>query len=193
VNRIVFVNGQVFDGTGTPAAPGDVVVRGDRIESVRAGGGTPVEPGDQVVDCTGATVMPGLVESHSHLTFPSAVGHINPSFNPALDVSFFHHMPTPDEHLAIARRNAKILLDQGFTSAYSAGSLTPVPTEVRLREEIAGGPAAGRARRGRARPGPAGQPGGACAGRRAADLAHARGRGRHGAGRAEHPAGRGAA
>jgi imidazolonepropionase-like amidohydrolase len=139
VNRIVFVNGQVFDGTGAPAAPADVVVRGDRIESVRAGGGTVIEPDDQVVDCTGATVMPGLVESHSHLTFPSAVGHIDPSFNPPLDVSFFRHMPTPDEHLEIARRNAKILLDHGFTSAYSAGSLTPVPTEVRLREEIAAG------------------------------------------------------
>jgi imidazolonepropionase-like amidohydrolase len=35
--------------------------------------------------------------------------------------------------------NVKILLDHGFTSAYSAGSLTPVPTEVRLREEIAAG------------------------------------------------------
>ena len=137
MNRIVFVNGQVFDGTGAPAAPADVVVRDDRIDRVQAGGGTPIEPNDQVVDCTGATVMPGLVESHSHLTFPSAVGHIDPSFNPPLDVSFFRHMPTPDEHLEIARRNAKILLDHGFTSAYSAGSLTPVPTEVRLREEIA--------------------------------------------------------
>jgi imidazolonepropionase-like amidohydrolase len=139
VNRILFVNGQVFDGTGAPAVPADVVVLGDRIERVRAGGGTEIEPGDQVVDCTGATVMPGLVESHSHLTFPSAVGHIDSSFNPPLDVSFFHHMPTPDQHLQIARRNAKILLERGFTSAYSAGSLTPVPTEVRLREEIAAG------------------------------------------------------
>ena len=64
-----------------------------------------------MVDCAGATVMPGLVESHSHLTFPSAVGHIDPSFNPPLDVSFFRHMPTPDEHLAMAKRNAKILLE----------------------------------------------------------------------------------
>jgi len=83
--------------------------------------------------------MPGMVESHAHLTFPSAVGHIDPSFNPPLDVSFFRHMPTPEEHLAIARRNAQILLEAGFTSAYSAGSLTPVPTEVRLREAIAAG------------------------------------------------------
>jgi imidazolonepropionase-like amidohydrolase len=137
--RFLFVNGLVFDGTGAPAVPADVVVRGDRIEGVRVGGGTEPEARDQVVDCTGATVMPGMVESHAHLTFPSAVGHIDPSFNPPLDVSFFHHMPTPDEHLEIARRNAKILLEAGFTSAYSAGSLTPVPTEVRLRDEIAAG------------------------------------------------------
>ena len=138
-NRILFVNGQVFDGTGAPTVPADLVVQGDRIDSVRVGGGTAIEAGDQVVDCAGATVMPGLVESHSHLTFPSAVGHIDPSFNPPLDVSFFRHMPTPDEHLAMAKRNAKILLEAGFTSAYSAGSLTPVPTEVWLRDQIAAG------------------------------------------------------
>ncbi|MGD0239380.1 MAG: amidohydrolase family protein [Streptosporangiaceae bacterium] len=139
MNRIIFTGGQVFDGTGTPPVPGDVVVRGDRIESVRPGGGAVAEAGDRVVDCAGATVMPGLIESHSHLTFPSAIGHIDSSFNPPLDVSFFRNLPSPDEHLALARRNAKILLDHGFTSSYSAGSLTPVPTEVRLRGEIAAG------------------------------------------------------
>jgi imidazolonepropionase-like amidohydrolase len=137
--RTVFRDGIVFDGSGAPPVPGDVVVRGSVIESVRVGGGTEVLPNDSVVDCTGLTVMPGLVDSHCHLTFPSALGHIDPSFNPPLDVSFFHHLPTPDEHLEIAKRNALILLDHGFTSAYSAGSLTPVPTEVFLRDQIAAG------------------------------------------------------
>ena len=137
--RTVFRGGIVFDGSGSAPKPADVVVRGAVIESVRAGGGTEVLPNDSVVDCTGLTVMPGLVDSHCHLTFPSALGHIDPSFNPPLDVSFFHHMPTPEEHLEIAKRNALILLDHGFTSAYSAGSLTPVPTEVFLRDQIAAG------------------------------------------------------
>lgn len=141
--RVIFTGGRVFDGTGSPAVPGDVVVRGDRIDSVRPGGGTETGPADRVVDCRGATVLPGLVESHCHLTFPSAVGHVDPSFNPPVDVSFFRHLPGPDEHLAIAERNARILLDHGFTSAYSAGSLTPVPTEVRLRDRIAAGLATG--------------------------------------------------
>jgi imidazolonepropionase-like amidohydrolase len=137
--RTVFRGGIVFDGSGAAPVPADVVVRGSVIESVRVGGGTEVLPNDSVVDCTGLTVMPGLVDSHCHLTFPSALGHIDPSFNPPLDVSFFHHLPTPEEHLEIAKRNALILLDHGFTSAYSAGSLTPVPTEVFLRDQIAAG------------------------------------------------------
>jgi imidazolonepropionase-like amidohydrolase len=57
--------------------PADVVLRGAVIESVRVGGGTSAEPGDVVVDCAGRTVMPGLVDSHCHLTFPSALGHID--------------------------------------------------------------------------------------------------------------------
>lgn len=74
-NRILFVNGQVFDGTGSPGAPADVVVRGDRIDSVRIGGGTEIEAGDQVVDCAGATVMPGLVDSHARCSSGSSATH----------------------------------------------------------------------------------------------------------------------
>jgi imidazolonepropionase-like amidohydrolase len=136
--RTVFTNGLVFDGSGTAPAPGEVVVDGDRIAEVRVGWldehGT-----DQVVDATGCTVMPGLIESHAHLTFPSAVGHLDPSFNPPLDVSFFHHIEGPAAELARAERNAAILLDHGFTSAYSAGSLLPMPTEVILRDKIKAG------------------------------------------------------
>ena len=84
--------------------------------------------------------MPGLVESHCHLTFPSALGHIDPSFNPPLDVSFFRHMPTPDEHLA---RSPSATRRSCSTTASPAPTrlarCTPVPTEVRLREAIAAG------------------------------------------------------
>lgn len=41
--------------------------------------------------------------------------------------------------LARAERNARILLDAGFTSAYSAGSLLDMPVEVVLRDKIRGG------------------------------------------------------
>jgi imidazolonepropionase-like amidohydrolase len=136
--RTVFTHGLVFDGSGTAPEPGEVVVEGDRVVEVHAGW-RDEHGADRVVDATGCTVMPGMVESHSHLTFPSAVGHVDPSFNPPLDVSFFHHIDGMAGELARAERNAAILLDAGFTSAYSAGSILPMPTEVILRDKIKAG------------------------------------------------------
>lgn len=46
-----------------------VVVDGDRIRSVTAGGAVPA--GATVVDCTGKTIMPGLIDVHAHLHFSS--------------------------------------------------------------------------------------------------------------------------
>ncbi|HEX3749126.1 MAG TPA: amidohydrolase family protein, partial [Streptosporangiaceae bacterium] len=146
--RTVITNGLVFDGTGTPPRAAEVTLDDDRVVSVTPGyrdhhgadnHGADHHGADRVIDATGCTVMPGLIESHSHLTFPSAVGHIDPTFNPPLDVSFFHHIAGMDAELARAERNAKILLDAGFTSVYSAGSLLPMPTEVILRDKIRAG------------------------------------------------------
>ena len=138
MERTVFTGGAVFDASGTDPAPGEVVVDGDRIVEVRPGWredhGTA-----RVVNIAGRTVMPGLIESHAHLTFPSAVGHIDPSFNPPLDVSFFHHIEGFESELARAERNAKILLDAGFTSAYSAGSLIEMPVEIAMRGKLRAG------------------------------------------------------
>jgi imidazolonepropionase-like amidohydrolase len=138
MTRTVFTGGLVFDGTGTAPVPGEVVVDGDHVVEVRTGF-LEDHGNDQVVDATGCTVMPGLIESHAHLTFPSAVGFIDPTFNPPVDVSFFHHIEGMESELARAERSAKILLDAGFTSAYSAGSILPMPTEVILRDKIRAG------------------------------------------------------
>jgi imidazolonepropionase-like amidohydrolase len=138
--RTVLTGGQVFDGTGSPAFPGEVVFDGDRIVEVRQGHHPDQHAeGDTVIDVAGSTVMPGMVESHAHLTFPSAVGHIDRGFNPPLDVSFFHHIEGFESELARAERNAGILLDAGFTSAYSAGSLLDMPVEVALKGKISAG------------------------------------------------------
>src|ERR687884_1744963 len=62
MTRRVFTGGQVFDGTGSPAAPADVAVQDGRVVEVGPGLG-----GDEVVDCTGATVLPGLFDCHVHV------------------------------------------------------------------------------------------------------------------------------
>ncbi len=47
-------------------------------------------------------------------------------------------MPVPERHQFIATHNAKVLLDHGFTGAYSGGATRPA-IEVALRDEIKAG------------------------------------------------------
>jgi imidazolonepropionase-like amidohydrolase len=139
--RTVFRNGRVYDGGLEAARPADVVVEGNRISAVAAG--IQPQPDDHVIDASGCVIMPGLVEGHAHLTFPSGLGSLEPGFNPPLDVSYFMRDHSRDELRQTAARNAGLLLDAGFTSAYSAGSLMPGDTEVWLRDAIAAGQVAG--------------------------------------------------
>jgi imidazolonepropionase-like amidohydrolase len=62
MTRRVFSGGLVFDGTGSPAAPADVAVQDGLVVEVGSG-----LDGDDVVDCTGATVLPGLFDCHVHV------------------------------------------------------------------------------------------------------------------------------
>src|SRR3954451_18271026 len=124
---LLFTNAQVFDGTGRPPFSGEVLVRGNRIETVGEANARLDRQRAEVVDCGGATLMPGLVEAHAHLSWPSSVGRVINKM-----------MLPPEEHLLVTARNARVTLDAGFTSAYSAGSLGP-RFEIALRDEIDGG------------------------------------------------------
>jgi imidazolonepropionase-like amidohydrolase len=124
----VFTNVSIFDGTGSPAVPGEVKVEGRKITAVARGAGAKIaRDGAQVIDGQGGTLMPGLVEPHSHLCFPSSVDRIVKMM-----------MPPPEEHVFHVVHNAKVLLDFGFTSAFSGGATRP-GIEVKLRDEIAAG------------------------------------------------------
>src|SRR4051794_35363778 len=124
---LLFTNAQVFDGTGRPPFSGEVLVTGNRIEAVGEANARLDRQRCEVIDCGGATLMPGMVEAHAHLSWPSSVGRIiNSMVLPA------------EEHLLVTARNARVTLEAGFTSAYSAGSLGP-RFEIALRDEIDGG------------------------------------------------------
>ena len=60
---IKITDGQVIDGTGTPARRADVGITGDRITSV---GDLSTEPAGRTIDAAGRTVTPGFIDMHSH-------------------------------------------------------------------------------------------------------------------------------
>ena len=64
---LVLVGGQLIDGTGSaPVADSVVVIRDGRIESAGGRDATAVPAGAEVIDVTGKTIIPGLVNLHVH-------------------------------------------------------------------------------------------------------------------------------
>lgn len=61
---VLIVDGRVIDGTGNPAFPADVGVRGDRIVEVAPDLGD--APADRTIDAGGKYVVPGFIDLHSH-------------------------------------------------------------------------------------------------------------------------------
>lgn len=66
---IVLRGGLVFDGTGTPARPATVVITGNRISAVLAPPATTWPRDAHVIEVRGRTVMPGLIDLHTHLDY----------------------------------------------------------------------------------------------------------------------------
>ncbi len=121
----LFTNVSIFAGEGD-AFPGEVLVQGNRIKTVARGGDAIDRGGTDIVDGGGATLMPGLVEAHAHLSFPHCA-----------TLEEMGRVP-PEENTLITAYNAKRLLDAGFTSAYSASS-AKLRLDVVIRNEINAG------------------------------------------------------
>jgi len=66
---IVLRGGRVFDGTGAPARPATVVITGNRIAAVLPPGAASWPADAKVTDVTGKTVLPGLIDLHTHLDY----------------------------------------------------------------------------------------------------------------------------
>ncbi len=127
----LFRNAQVWDALDDTPYVGEVLVEGNRIRAV-ARGRDQIDQGRaaSTIDAQGLFLMPGLVEGHCHLSF------VNPSRNQDLG-----EIP-PEEHLLRTMRNATLLLNHGFTSAYSAAS-AKLRLDVVVRQEIEDGYLAG--------------------------------------------------
>jgi imidazolonepropionase-like amidohydrolase len=125
MDRTLIANATIFDGSGASPFSGDVLVDGQRVTAVQRGGGLS-RVGARVIDGTGATLMPGLVEPHGHVSYPDAATNAD-----------FTRLP-PEEHVLVTMRNARIMLECGYTSVLSGASAKP-RLDVVIRNEIEAG------------------------------------------------------
>ena len=72
VMKVAIVNlGQIVSGDWhRPFAAGDtILIDGDKIQAVGTAAAAAVEAADAVIDAAGMTAIPGLIDSHVHITF----------------------------------------------------------------------------------------------------------------------------
>jgi len=109
----VLTGATLIDGTGAAPVPdAAVVIEGDRISAVgpRASLGWPADA--EVIDASGRTLIPGLVDAHDHLA----------SHGYGLATRFGLDEPASTAHLRTARVLAETLA-MGYTTVRDAGGL----------------------------------------------------------------------
>lgn len=61
--QTLFRNATIIDGSGSPSYPGDLLINDERIAAIAA----KIDAPDAVmVDCSGLTLAPGFIDSHTH-------------------------------------------------------------------------------------------------------------------------------
>jgi imidazolonepropionase-like amidohydrolase len=109
--RILIRAGHLLDvHTGKEAADQTIIVSGGVISGISASSATPKETQDREIDLRGMTVLPGLIDVHTHLTMDT-------NFDP------YHELSTSVAKSAlIGAHNAKVTLEAGFTSVRNVGA-----------------------------------------------------------------------
>lgn len=111
--------------TGRVLTDQAIVIEGDRIKQVGPAQSVQVPAGARVIDLSNATVLPGLIDCHTHLTSdPGQNGY------EALGIS------VPREALYGAK-NAKLTLEAGFTTVRNVGANGY--SDIALRDAINAG------------------------------------------------------
>jgi imidazolonepropionase-like amidohydrolase len=119
---IVLRGGRLFDGTGTAARNATVVILRNKITKILPADSTDWPRDAQIIDVSGKTVMPGLIDLHTHITYDE------PNVPVALSVS-------PSDATLRALERLRYYLESGITSIRDVASIGEVP--FRLKQWVA--------------------------------------------------------
>lgn len=119
---LVFRHAPLIDGTGREPEDATVIVEGDRIDAV-VGSRAAIAADSKVLDCTGLTLLPGLIDAHTHM---GAVAVSDPAAI-AVAIAAAHIF-----------RNCELALQAGFTTAREVGGLDGGVAEAIKQGLIAG-------------------------------------------------------
>lgn len=125
---VVIKAARMFDGVGGGVtSPGLVVVLGEKIRGVGAKAEIPA--GADVIDLGDATILPGFMDAHTHLTMPFDMDYRKQQMDGLTK--------TVAEQALDATVNARVTLLAGFTTVRDVGA--PDFIDIGLRNAIASG------------------------------------------------------
>ena len=125
--KIALVGGMLLDGyEAPPIHHAAVLIDGDRIVRVGAAEAIAIPPDYHVIDTSGRTMMPGLIELHAHLII---LGHGNYA-------TWFPWIARqgPGMLVKVMETSARQLLNAGITSAVDLGA--PLAESLSVRDRI---------------------------------------------------------
>ncbi len=116
---LVLRNGRIFDGTGGPAREGTLVIERNKVVKILPPGSSDWPKDASVIDASGKTILPGLIDLHTHLTYPLNQEDIGVAMNDA------------DATLRAVEK-LRYFIESGITSVRDVGSMGDVPFRLKV-------------------------------------------------------------